>query len=207
MKILKTLKQFLARKLFAHGHIYSGNDLANEDDPECMICGKPLSDFQKPRKTHEQWAIRWCILLALTLSNAHAVKLASYPADSVYLRDSVYLIPIALEAQDCSRSQPCQIQVYDGAGGLGSVFNPVLGNPGDTLRIAYNFPASHFGASAKEVAFVFLDWKGVIRAQWVVKLGYKDPSPPTSRVGEVKARKVRGSIDFKRLPRIDGRVR
>lgn len=201
MLLIKRLKRYLMRTFFAHPHRYSGEDLCSGSDPLCMICGKPLSDFEKPKAPHESWVIFWVILF-LTISPPDAATLINPPRDSIFMRDSLYTLNLNLEAEACPAASPCKFVINDDAGNT-VVISGLMGKPWDTVSVPLSFPSTQFRADTRLVMLTFANSQGTVKGSWIMRLGWGDVSAVKRQM------KVRERIlgDFMTLPRIDGRVK
>ncbi len=104
----------------------------------------------------------------------HADRFIGGKADSLFFRDSAYTIAVILDQSTCDSISPCILNFVDGAG-PGSYFFGLRGKPGDTLKINYSFPANAFRLGNARIVFTGPD--GRKKAEWPIRLGYRDPYP------------------------------
>ncbi len=169
---------FFAERVFHRAHRFNIGDVLSHggDDAPCVICGRPLSDFKsQPLPVTRALGIALAVV-CLIAAIARADNFVGAKADSVFLRDSVYVLKVAVTQSTCDEMSICTLQIA-GNGGGGAVFKNLHGNIGDTIEVPYNFPASQFGTGVSRATLYFFGSDGKAKDIWMIKLGYKDPNP------------------------------
>lgn len=166
-------------RFFHRDHKFIFAEVVGEDGESalCTICKRPLSSLVYHVETGKpKFIIVIAALISAFASPSRADNFVGATPDSVFLRDSVYVLKVAITQSTCDAMKPCTMQIA-GEGGSGTVFKNLFGNIGDTLSIPYNFPATQFAPGAVHASLFFFGSDGKTKDIWTIRLGYKDPKP------------------------------
>lgn len=162
------------RHIFNFKSFHEGDNIY---DCVCMFCPRTLKSVTEDAKPH--W--RTVLLLFIFCGFARAAEFDQAQIDEGFFYDSTYQVRVYAESTDCSKPRfPCSLRIEDGDGwGQGETVNAV-GRPGDTLKLACAFRRVQLQAESKTASLTFSDAAGKVLATATVKMGFKDPRPPTS---------------------------
>jgi hypothetical protein len=172
------LYDFFAERLFHRAHRFNFSEVLGHDgeNARCVICDKRLVELKTARIPVTRALGIALAVVCLITAIARADNFVNAKADSIFLRDSVYVLKVAVTQSTCDEMSICTLQIA-GNGGGGAVFKNLHGNIGDTIEVPYNFPASQFGTGVSRATLYFFGSDGKAKDIWMIKLGYKDPNP------------------------------
>lgn len=179
------LYEYLKEKIFHRAHRFLAPDLwINQEDARCTTCKKRLRDcvnVSAKEKINAMNAMKATVAaICLLISIASADNFAGIKADSVFFRDSAYILRVAVTQSTCDTQNPCTMQVA-GDVGSGAVLKNLFGVIGDTISIPYNFPDSQFAATTSRANLFFYGSDGKAKDIVTVRLGYKEVMPNALR--------------------------
>ena len=186
--IFVDLYEFLAERVFHRAHRFNFSEVLGHDgeSARCTICDKPLIELKRPAMSVTRALGIVLAVVCLVTAIARADNFVGGKPDSIFLRDSVYVLKVAVTQSNCDAMNPCTMQVA-ADGGSGAVFKNLYGSVGDTITVPYNFPASQFKVDAVRANLYFFGSDGKAKDIWMIKLGYKDPKPSALGMRRSKA--------------------
>jgi hypothetical protein len=169
---------FFAERVFHRAHRFNFSEVLghNGESARCTICNKPLIEFKSPARLATHTLRIVLTLVSLLFAIARADNFAGIRADSVFLRDSIYTLKVAVTQSTCDAERPCILQIAS-EGGSGTSFKNLYGNPGDTISVPYNFPASQFKSGSVRATLFFFGSDNKAKDILMIGLGYKDIKP------------------------------
>jgi hypothetical protein len=183
---ISDIKTFFAQKwawasdiFFIHvwhrRHVFTAREIIHSekttDNAVCMFCPKTLGQVTKGRADFK--VLMACLLIC---GFARAAEFDTVAVNKGFIYDSTVTIRIFAGATDCTvPAKPCMLQVFDGVG-AGASLRP-FGAPGDTLKVAYNFPRAALSSPRQNVSLAFYDGESKLKAMATTKMGFADPKP------------------------------
>lgn len=183
--LIKDIAYLVKNHFFHRKHRFILDEVIGEDgeSARCTICNRRLSSLvYHVDRDKSRFLLVAAVLISTFTSNLYADNFVGAVQDSIFLRDSGYVLKIAVTQSTCDAMKPCTVQIA-GSGGGGTTFKNLFGNIGDTISVHYNFPDSQFTTDAARAGLFFFGSDGKAKDIWSVRLGFKDVKP-----GAIRAR-------------------